>query len=722
MAAVLREGLRSARAEVCGRFGGAAVLMDDTAAGAVASGVDLGEVLAMSPLLFANIEEFGTEGATGEELEVRQRQQGEIVNAIHSCGAPVVFLLGGYLWDSWKCIRNVVKQLRSAHSPSSSLSMPHVIHITILCAVSEEIHTLLRTDFCPSASSPYAFCSRDLEQILDDHATLDDSAAVQQYGIEVDVREEPALALQSTMQGHLFLLPGCSECFPLSTSYIDLHTNTLCVPWEELDQPFRETMALAASGINAALALMGVPNGKRRYFALGPTSSHVAEQAAALLLANGDSPEREHGPSVSVVIVDRTLDLVGPVAHSDALLDRILDSCHPGPKGSNDVLIGMNQEEDGEDIDVPGSLLQPNSDGLMQTIVGLKQKESLIALRKAVIDAFMQEQLPINVASLMRGAVNTRQLQSFVRIFKDNSMCHKYPVVYQFLVAVLQGLEKSKALHWDQILSAEKVMQLNGFDDTADSHVKQLTDLLCHTIAGSEEFYSVQSMTQLAVFVYGLCTVGGAFPWDDEKEFDSAVVQALLSRPQEQYPNWLSPSLAHRLSLFCDGNHGCNEAEREEERQELESALQDEVEEFMALLRQLKSYRNGIHDYKRLLVQKGSGHGAPGQYRGLIRHLLTKILDKEKPELEDLKHVSNSLVGGLLRSGLGRFGLGTKPHPSDGSILVLFVLGGVAATEVRDVMDVAQSLGHNSKVVLGSTAFASSSHVLRHILGPLASP
>ncbi len=47
---------------------------------------------------------------------------------------------------------------------------------------------------------------------------------------------------------------------------------------------------------------------------------------------------------------------------------------------------------------------------------------------------------------------------------------------------------------------------------------------------------------------------------------------------------------------------------------------------------------------------------------------------------------SESLVGGLLSSGLGRLGFGAaKARPADHPLVILFVIGGISIDEVRKV-------------------------------------
>ena len=58
----------------------------------------------------------------------------------------------------------------------------------------------------------------------------------------------------------------------------------------------------------------------------------------------------------------------------------------------------------------------------------------------------------------------------------------------------------------------------------------------------------------------------------------------------------------------------------------------------------------------------------------------------EKQAVPELQHVTDSL-GGLLLSGLGRFGLRFEapPQPWEHSLVILFVVGGISTREIREL-------------------------------------
>jgi hypothetical protein len=92
----------------------------------------------------------------------------------------------------------------------------------------------------------------------------------------------------------------------------------------------------------------------------------------------------------------------------------------------------------------------------------------------------------------------------------------------------------------------------------------------------------------------------------------------------------------------------------------------------------------------------------------LLKQVVSDILDPAKPDLVDVENRSSGLKN-LLKSGFGYgflilvilaicitretflrlFGATIKPRPSDHSLLIIFVLGGVTPTEVKQIKDVA---------------------------------
>lgn len=104
------------------------------------------------------------------------------------------------------------------------------------------------------------------------------------------------------------------------------------------------------------------------------------------------------------------MDLVAPTSHSDSLLHRIL-SVLPQKEGQkDDIEIDISQTLK-ESIQAVGNenakinsgrLLHKDSQKLFSSLAGMKHKDALVALRKELVDIINDEELPVNISSMVR--------------------------------------------------------------------------------------------------------------------------------------------------------------------------------------------------------------------------------------------------------------------------------------------------------------------------------
>jgi len=412
--------------------------------------------------------------------------------------------------------------------------------------------------------------------------------------------------------------------------------------------------------------------------------------------------------------MDRTMDLVAPTAHTDHLIHRMLSILPQSTEVSSDVGINMKKiykkvETEQHEL-LKGRLFEPESHELLASLISLSYKDALIFLRKKLVDVVTEEDIPVNVSSMMRGAVNTKQLQSFINVFTENEkLIYKYPELIQFIEAALLTLEESKTVFWDQLLSTEKVIQLNGMAENTESIAQQLTDMLLHPIPGSQAHYPVKIVLQLAVFAYSLCGAQSSNSWEDEVHFKEALVTALIERPQGEYTlDWLGADLNARLQEHYAVSDKSSEQYVSNEKA-LRMELGDKIEELEIIerLHSFRVYRQRLEDYNSLLVKKG----AACQYKSQIGQILEHIYS-EKSSLHDLELIQDSLSG-LLRSGLGRFGLKSKPHPANHSLIILYFLGGVTVPELKEIKD--KCKGKKQKVIVVSNSICNASDIYDNI-------
>lgn len=109
-------------------------------------------------------------------------------------------------------------------------------------------------------------------------------------------------------------------------------------------------------------------------------------------------------------------------------------------------------------------------------------------------------------------------------------------------------------------------------------------------------------------------------------------------------------------------------------------------------------------------------------YVPLVQQVITTIFD-DKRDLHDLDRLgkyfslcfsclpilgSNASIGNILKTGFSKFGLGglskpAKSKPSENSIIVIFVIGGITFSEMREIRD---ALKTKSQVIIASTRIA----------------
>ena len=132
----------------------------------------------------------------------------------------------------------------------------------------------------------------------------------------------------------------------------------------------------------------------------------------------------------------------------------------------------------------------------------------------------------------MRGAVNNKQIQSFIDLFKENrKLIYKHKEIIKYLLSVNETFLKSGSNYWDQLLSTERVLQLNYSLENSQNEnlLQQISDLLTCPVPGSTHFYPIHLILQLIIFIFSL------FRYDlsnsDDYIIKQALVQSILFSP-----------------------------------------------------------------------------------------------------------------------------------------------------------------------------------------------
>ena len=251
------------------------------------------------------------------------------------------------------------------------------------------------------------FARKDLERVFED---MNLRYAQRKTGsVAVSVRHLPALGLHSMMEGNLFLSSGAHDLFPAPTRCIDPESMVLFS--DNLPEHWREKVALNAGSLVALLSAAGVAPGKAHFWGLGSSAKYLAHVVSSTnytpLSSNSGITE------ASVIVLDRTMDLVAPTAHSDHLIHRMLALLPSREPPSSDVHVNMESvfpkaiksPQLSTERTIPtGRLLDRQCQSTFSSMVPLKHKDSLNTLRKKMVDVITEEEIQVNVAAMVRDA------------------------------------------------------------------------------------------------------------------------------------------------------------------------------------------------------------------------------------------------------------------------------------------------------------------------------
>ncbi len=83
-------------------------------------------------------------------------------------------------------------------------------------------------------------------------------------------------------------------------------------------------------------------------------------------------------------------------------------------------------------------------------------------------------------------------------------------------------------------------------------------------------------------------------------------------------------------------------------------------------------------------------------YASIIGQLVAHVMDdKRNEQLKDLEKLSSASLGTIF----SRFGLGgskVKPKPTDNPIIMIFVIGGITFSEIKEIKDTIKNKQVNS--------------------------
>lgn len=459
-----------------------------------------------------------------------------------------------------------------------------------------------------------------------------------------------------------------------------------------------------AAGLNS---MFETTNTREESFAVGPMSRLIAGELANHPQARN---RRKVAPNkASIIFIDRTLDLTGAVGHhGDNLVEKILSVLPPLPGHTTDVQVDMleltslQRSPEAQATLAPGCLAQPQwSTGwsLWETMLYSKQKEGVMEVRRQLVEAASRENLPIKMSL---GRVTAEQLCSYVQLFRSSwGALESHAGVLQLALATAHTLRHYSLPRWDACLAFERLLLQTLGDTDFPEVLRQLLPLVKpRGEAGSgQEQCGPEEVLVLLVYLYSLAQE--ARPRDpDEEEVEEEVelvereiigaLTLVLTKEVE-----FSPLIQKLTGCACPSELTMERAHAA-------------VEGVFETLRGLSFTRDHLKQLQSVYTASDGVHQAT--YQPLLRKVLEQILHPDRPECPDIEHMSGGLTD-RLKTGFSMFMKVSRPHPSDHPLLLLFLVGGVTASELRLIREVVSAHKAGTQVLVLSTRLLTPSDV-----------
>ncbi|MPC26511.1 Sec1 family domain-containing protein 2 [Portunus trituberculatus] len=440
--------------------------------------------------------------------------------------------------------------------------------------------------------------------------------------------------------------------------------------------------------VAAMHSLLQGMNAREEIFTMGQTAHIVGTELDVF------PPARQRRKvatnKVSLVVVDRTLDLVSAADHSgDTLMARLLALLPRLPGHCLDSAINMaplcDVHPSCEWTLVPGCLApqgrEQRAAEVLGSLVTAPPKETLSLLNKHVVEAASRKDLPpgspqkegkLMVDNLKR---NIQQFASDIDAFTDNAA-----LLQQGLGAV-EAVTDPRHTHQDQLFSLEKRL-LQALADPEEtppftqvaSPFSQIFQLL-----RTRKSHGVTLDDLLSLMVY-VASLGGPGVFSQREEY------ALI--------NLLSHAIVE---------------DKEELSDLLLELVGDEVDEVSALktaqsvasqLHALTTAREHLKNYRSV---HSPGDGVePASYHSLLPRLVQDCLAAPQGEITDLEYKSAGFKD-LIKTGFSLFVNVSKPSPRDAPVMLVWVVGGVSPGEVKEVRRTVKALDSPCRVILASS-------------------
>ncbi|CAL1293575.1 unnamed protein product [Larinioides sclopetarius] len=485
---------------------------------------------------------------------------------------------------------------------------------------------------------------------------------------------------------NLFLMPAFSKLFSIfkccSTEMHLKRTEDLSI--RSVSSEMQSSIIQLAYCLSSLLDTFQV---KGDYFSLGPLSHILCSE-----LENISHQQKKSYPSkASVVIVDRLLDLAGPLSQSfETMLDKILLALPHFPGHTFDVAVAMNHLAAcknawvfGRPLLAPGCLAHRNNsfeDTTLNAILNKKPREVLIDINRCIAECATREGIKLDLTSRVTPEVLKQRILEFKS--KPKSIL-TYNGLFQQVLAVIQALEYASSNSIDNLSALEKALL-----EYLTTSPEEVLTYIMQMISEKEEMN--YKMGEILIFLAFFYMLSGENSIPNESAMQATLMEEFF---QDKNANDL-------LSLFVD-----------EEHLEVDEYVLNSVRTLFDVFKRIGLLRKKFKRYTTLF--KSTNPAFPASYNPLLKQLLNDIFDPSISDIPDIEFHSAGLRD-YIKTGFSLFMNVAKPQPRDNPVIFLIILGGVTPSEIKIIQETAaQKKG--IQVILGSTDVLTPKNVLKDL-------
>lgn len=445
-------------------------------------------------------------------------------------------------------------------------------------------------------------------------------------------------------------------------------------------------------------SMLGELNVQEDCFFVGQTSKILATELASYPPAK--QRRKSAQSKVSLLLVDRHMDLMTPCQHqSEVLMDKLTSTLPRLSGHHNDIKVDMTPlcrvNSESKEIIAPGSLAGSKGQTTQSHLLPFlksKVKEGLMEVNRSIVEAASTEKLPVKLSG-KPGRVTAEQLDNTLKLFKGNyKAISNHLETVQVAMATCQCLKSSQNKEYELLGSSEKLMlQSVGSEEGQGPLSVLLRNMEASQDKPLEEMcQTLDSVLTQIVYVYSLLGVDVRYS-EEEDTIKKILVQKIV-----QGKNYLP-----KITKMLVGDPVT---------EEIVSAIIDDMFDklnAMSSARQNLKHLSSVVDPSTTL--------SPAKGKPFLKQLMDLAFDNSKGDIQDIGYISSGFTD-LLKSGFGLFRTVAKPKPSDNNVLVVFVVGGVTATETKLIRDTVASHNNDTQVIVGSTQLCQPEDIVEALL------